>query len=137
MKNTYKILLFLFLTVTCSKSNAQLDTLNYLKTNFEIQKSEYIGKPFSYLLSKMNQIQPKTAWSQSGSWKKNERNSTDFRFTFMEASFHNVINLTIIWQEAVPANDVKYLQNKNGFYFTNDEKNFYGNKIVKDIRVYR
>ena len=55
----------------------------------------------------------------------------------MNASFYNVINLTIEWQESIPATDVKYYQNKNKFYFTNDEKNFYGSKIVKDIRAYR
>ncbi|MEG1198951.1 MAG: hypothetical protein RSD53_06150, partial [Algoriella sp.] len=42
-----------------------LDTLNYLKT-FEVNKSKYIGKPFSVLLADMKKIQPKTVWPQHG-----------------------------------------------------------------------
>ena len=137
MKNINKIVFVLIILGAYAKSNAQLDTLNYLKTNFELQKAEYIGKPFSYLLSKMTQIQPQTVWSQGPLNNRNIRTTTDFRFATMNASFYNVINLTIEWQESIPATDVKYYQNKNKFYFTNDEKNFYGSKLVKDIRAYR
>lgn len=137
MKNNIKIISSVLLLFISNKAFSQLDTLNYLKTNFEIQKSQYIGQPFSVLLNNMTQMQPKTAWSHSGSWKRNERNFTNFRFTFMEASFYNAVTLQIDWQDTIPANDIKFYENKNGFYFTNEEKFFYGNKIIKDIRVYR
>jgi hypothetical protein len=136
MKHLLKLLLVstIFLSVA---SKAQLDTLHYLKTNFEIQKSEYIGKPFSYLLSKMTQIQPKTAWSHSPHFNKNIRTYTLFRFPIMEASFYNAVTLRIVWETPLPSSETKNLSNLNGFYFTNDERNYYGNKIVKDIQVYR
>ncbi len=136
MKNLLKIFVIIFVSSLFNKANAQIDTLNYVK-QFEINKANYIGKPFSFLLGKMTLIQPKTNWSHSSSWKRNVRNETDFRFTYMEASFYNVINLTIVWQDAIPTNDIKYYEKKNGYYFTNDEKAFYSNRIIKDIRVYR
>ncbi len=120
-----------------AKSNAQLDTLNYLKTNFEIQKSEYIGKPFSFLLSKMTQIQPKTAWSLQSQKNMGKIYATSFLFCEMDYSFHNAVTITIRWQEPILTKDVKYYEQKNGFYFTDEEKVFYANKIIKDIRVYR
>jgi len=59
MKNIVK----LFSVISClfftSKAMAQLDTLNYVK-QFEINKAQYINQPFSYLLSQMTQIQPKS-----------------------------------------------------------------------------
>ena len=47
----------------------------------------------------------------------------------MEASFYNAVTLQIDWQDTIPANDIKFYENKNGFYFTNEEKFFYGNSI--------
>lgn len=59
MKWSFKILLFCALLFII-ESKAQLDTLNYLK-QFEANKANYIGQPFSKLLNDMIQIQPKTA----------------------------------------------------------------------------
>ncbi len=136
MKNIVKILMISFLIIGV-KSNAQLDTLNYLKTNFEIQKSEYIGKPFSFLLSKMSQIQPKTVWSTQSQKDFGKIVGNRFKFCDMDYSFYNAITLSIRWQEPILTKDVKYYEQKNGFYFTDEEKVFYANKIIKDIRVYR
>ncbi len=49
------------------ENNKALDTLGYLKT-FEANKAEYIGKNFSYLLSKMKKLQPQTIWSVRIQW---------------------------------------------------------------------
>lgn len=137
MKNTIKFLCTILLLLMNNKVFSQLDSLNYLKNNFEAQKTLYINKPFSFLLNNMTQIQPKTAWSHSKNMKRNERHYTNFKFNFMEASFHNSITLQIEWLDVIPANDIKFYENKNGFYFTNDEKLFYGNKIIKNIKVFR
>ncbi|MFC7348985.1 hypothetical protein ACFQO9_19885 [Chryseobacterium zhengzhouense] len=118
------------------KANAQIDALQYLKTNFEIQKTEYIGKPFSYLLSKMTQIQPKTNWSSQGK-DLGKTYSTNFIFCDKEYSFYNAVTLHIVWQEIIPTQQIRYYEKKNGFYFTNEERNFYGDKIIKDIAVFR
>lgn len=134
MKILIKITLIIILSIGI-KINAQIDTLQYLKTNFEIQKSEYIGKNFSYLLNKMTQIQPKTLWS-TVSYKGNMFASR-FKFCEMDDSFYNAVTFYIEWQEPIPISQVRYYEKKNGFYFTNEERNFYGDKIIKDIAVFR
>ncbi|QQQ28356.1 hypothetical protein [Chryseobacterium indoltheticum] len=54
-----KILFILSLVVFCNEAYGQLDTMNYLK-QFEANKVNYIGQPFSKLLTDMTQIQLKT-----------------------------------------------------------------------------
>lgn len=134
------ILLSLICLSVSAKINAQnmpLDTLNYLKQNFEINKANYIGHPFSKLLNDMTAIQPKTVWSDSPHRNKNIRKSSRFKFTYKELSFHNVITLYIEWETPLPTQETKVLSIANQYYFTNQEKAYYGNKIVKDIKVYR
>ncbi|MCD0478655.1 MULTISPECIES: hypothetical protein [unclassified Chryseobacterium] len=131
-----KIILLISLTLFCSKAFGQIDTLNYLK-QFEVNKNNYVGQPMSKLLNDMIEIKPKTAWSASKGNKKITTAATRFKFCEMDYSFHNVITLWIEWQNEIPRDQTKYYEQKNGFYFTNDEKSFYGSKIVKDIKVFR
>ena len=137
MKEFFKLLIGTICLMGFShKAFAQLDTLNYLK-QFETSKANYIGQPLSKLLNDMIQIQPKTVWSNP---PKNNRNiilNTRFKFCEMDYSFYNTITLGITWETSIPRSQVIYYEQLNGFYFTNDEKLFYGNKIVKDILVYR
>lgn len=135
MRHLHKIFILIFF-LTYSINYAQLDTLNYLK-QFEANKSNYIGQPFSKLLNDMTQIQPKTAWSFSLSGKKTLTSNTRFKFCEMDYTFHNVITLLVEWQNEIPRDETKYYELKNAFYFSNDERNFYGNKIVKNIKVFR
>lgn len=135
MKILYKILIAVLFIFTV-KVSGQLDTLNYLK-QFEANKINYINQPFSKLLNEMTQIQPETAWSYNGHKNKNIVFATLFSFCEMDESFSNAITLAIEWQDPIPVSDTDYYENKNGFYFTNEEKVFYGSKIVKNIRVYR
>ncbi|NMR35205.1 hypothetical protein HIO71_13525 [Chryseobacterium aquaticum] len=134
MKNIVK----LFSVISClfftSKAMAQLDTLNYVK-QFEINKAQYINQPFSYLLSQMTQIQPKSHWVSSNPKNKNSVAASQFLFCNMDYIGNRVVTLRILWKESFPRSEVKYYQNKNGFHFTNEEKTFYGNKIIKDILV--
>ncbi len=78
------------------ENNKALDTLGYLKT-FEANKAEYIGKNFSYLLSKM----------------------------------------LITWETELPFKTVNFNNQRNKFYFSQPERQFYGSKIVRNILVYR
>jgi len=135
MKHLHKIIALSFL-LGYSIVYAQLDTLNYLK-QFEANKANFIGQPFNKLLNDMTQIQPKTAWAIANGNKKIETASTMFNFCEKKYSFHNAVTLLIIWQNVIPRDETSYHEQKNHFYFTNDEKNFYGNKIVKDIMVFR
>ncbi|HCM34759.1 hypothetical protein [Chryseobacterium sp.] len=136
MKYSIKLLFLVFFILTFNKVNAQLDTMKYIK-QFEANKSQYVNKPFSFLLGQMTQIQPRTAWSISSGRKKASSGTTRFKFASKEASFHNAITLLIYWQEEIPRDQTKYYEQKNQFYFTNDERTFFGDKIVKDIVVYR
>ena len=131
MIKTICVILF---SLASSKAMAQLDTLNYLK-QFEANKAQYINQPFSYLLSQMTQIQPTSHWASSSLKDKNSVFVSQFLFCDMDYIASRVVILRIIWKDNFPRSEVKYLQNHNGFYFTNEEKAFYGNKIIKDIIV--
>ncbi len=136
MKNIIKILSIILFSFFSCKMKAQLDTLNYVK-QFEANKAQYINQPFSYLLSQMTQIQPKTVWPNTYIKNKNIVKSSIFNFCHKDYSFKNAISLVITWEEFIPRTQVKYYETKNHFYFTDEEKAFYGSKIVKDIIVYR
>lgn len=132
MRIISKLIIATFFVFTI-KVSAQLDTINYLK-QFEANKINYINHPFSKLLNDMTQIQPKTNWSIIGTGCTR---ITLFNFCEMDESFYDAITLSIEWQDCVSIPLVDYYENKNGFYFTNEERAFYGSKIVKNIRVYR
>lgn len=136
MKNLIKILSILALFTFTNKMDAQLDTLTYVK-QFEINKANYIGQPFSKLLNDMTQIHPKSVWFVPITNKKTMVKESRFKFCEMSNSYKNAITLRITWQNYIPFSQVKYYQNLNNFYFTNDERLFYGNKIIADIMVYR
>lgn len=135
MKTIYKILFFVLLCVSL-KISAQLDTLNYLK-QFEANKAQYINQPLSKLLNDMTQIQPISVWEGSNHKNMNLIPFSRFRFCEMDESFSDNIILSITWMTPLHRSETEYYENKNGFFFTNDERNYYGSKIVKDIKVYR
>lgn len=135
MKQINKILVLISF-LGFSLTYAQLDTLNYLK-QFEVNKASYIGQPFSKLLNDMTQIQPKTAWPTTIGNKKIITEATIFKFCDKEYSFHNAIFFWVKWQDEIPSTQTEYYGRKNNWDFTNEEKTFYGNKIVQDIKVFR
>ncbi len=136
MKNTIKLLSIIPFLLISSKSIGQIDTLNYLK-QFEINKAQYINQPLSYLLSQITEIQPKTLWSNTYGKDKNIVKSSTFKFCNKDYSFKNAVSILIIWDNFIPRNEVSYYENKNNYYFTNEERMYYGNKVIKDILVYR
>ncbi|WP_344831457.1 hypothetical protein [Chryseobacterium ginsenosidimutans] len=113
-----------------------LDTLNYLKT-FEVNKKEYIGKQFSYLLGKMTKIQPQTVWIVPNSTDSTIVQKSLFRFYDMNYPVMNETKMMITWEIGLPYKTVNFNNRRNKFYFSESEKRFYGNKIVKNILVYR
>lgn len=133
MKTLIKIIVcsIFFLSI---KANAQLDTLNYIK-QFETNKINYINQPFTKLLNDMVQIQPKTVWPTIA--RKGFIYRTRFKFCELKDSYYNVITLLIEWQEPVSSSQAKHYTDLHGYYFTNDERVFYGSKLVKNIWVYR
>ncbi|GAA4148801.1 hypothetical protein GCM10022217_00160 [Chryseobacterium ginsenosidimutans] len=135
MKNLLKLTL-LFTLLFSFKGKAQLDTLNYLK-QFEANKANYIGQPFSKLLQDMTQIQPKTAWVYPIKNKRSMIRNTMFNFCEKKYSFGNAVTLLVTWQNDILTSQAKVLGTQNHYFFTNDERIFYGSKIVGDIMVYR
>lgn len=132
-----KYLKLILLLLSLQTINAQqIDTLTYVK-QFEINKNNYIGKPFSILLNDMTKISPKTVWMTTNPSNMNNIKESRFKFTTKEKSFKNAVTLLITWKDFVPFKDIEYLSKKNKFYFTSEEKNFYGTKIIQDISVYR
>lgn len=136
MKNTFKIITILAIFTFANQMNAQLDTLSYVK-QFETNKANYIGQPLSVLLNDMTQIQPKTIWSVPITNKKTMVKESMFNFCEMDYSFKNAITLRITWQDYIPRTQVSIYENNNDFFFTNEERLFYGSKIIADIKVYR
>ncbi|MDM1299672.1 hypothetical protein HXZ94_14340 [Empedobacter falsenii] len=84
----------------------------------------------------MIEIKPKTVWF-TPLRNKNIIKTSRFKFVPIDRSFGNVVTLSITWKEYLRADQVKYLYQKNNFYFTNDEKEFYENKIIENILVYK
>lgn len=114
---------------------AQTDVLSYAK-QFETNKSEYIGKPFSYLLNKLStQTQPKRVWFTPNPNNKNVILTSTFSLNKKEDNYGSAIRLYITWQDPISFVDVDYYYKKNKTFFTEEEKKFYGDKIIKDILV--
>lgn len=136
MKKIFKTTITAFIFLMSNKIYSQLDTLNYLK-QFETNKTQYVGQPFSKLLNDMTQIQPETVWADYNIKNRTIVQKSIFNFCEKEYSFKNAINLKITWEQTIPYSQIEYYENKNHFYFTNEERSFYNNNIVKDVEVYR
>lgn len=130
------ITLFFFALFVNAAAAQTLDTLTYLRT-FEQQKAQYIGQSFSVLLNAMTQVQPKSVWRGRNFRKKNQIPFSSFYFVnpsnmMSQGSIYMIID----WQTPIPLVDVNYYTNRNHYNFTIEEQQFYGTKIIKDIRVF-
>jgi len=141
MKNIIRkptLLFTFFLLFSCIQAqtifNNDLDRTEYLKT-FEINKSKYIGKPFSVLLADIKLLQPKTCFSRSAFTNKYERIFTRFFFVEKSQIRQSSPVLSLDWQTPIPIAETNLLEKKNNYSFTSDEKTFYESKIIKDIKV--
>ena len=114
------------------------DTLIYLRT-FETNKSKYIGKAFSVLLSDMGKVQPKLVMPGSGQALNAVNVSPFARFVFANRSdlySYEVPIMRIVWKDPLPAETVYGNAVRDNSIFTTEEKNYYSNKIVMNISVY-
>ncbi len=148
MKINVLVLLFCFLNVHFnaqnkavvkpikSIKNSKMDTLKYLKS-FEADKKKYIGKSFSYLLSKMDKMQPQTIWSVPGSRDSTVVTKSLFRFSDINYPIMNETKMLITWEAGLPYKTVSFNNQRNKFYFSESERRYYGARIVKNILVYR
>nr|WP_315029711.1 hypothetical protein [uncultured Chryseobacterium sp.] len=118
------------------KNSKVIDTLSYLKT-FEANKEEYIGKDFSYLLSKMEKMQPKTIWSIPNSVDSTIITRSLFRFSDINYPIMNETKMMITWEREIPSKTVNFNNQRNKFYFSESERHFYGTRIIRNILIYR
>lgn len=130
------------------KSNAQLDTLSYLK-QFEANKTKYICQPFSKLLADMKVAKPKMVWKEPlyhGTRKYEDVTIFCFNEKYpVDYENRRIIPtakcLKIEWDQYiyVRVSDSNYYlllkENKNNF--NNDVITFFNSIIMKDIEVYK
>ncbi|WP_336690515.1 MULTISPECIES: hypothetical protein [unclassified Chryseobacterium] len=115
--------------ISCKVNGQVADTIIYLK-HFEMNRINYIGQPFSKLLNEMTLLQPKALWT-------NQPRYSLIKFNNMDNAFNiGTVNMIITWETPLPATETEYYENKNHFYFTDDERSYYGSKIVKNISIY-
>ncbi|QZE14635.1 hypothetical protein K4L44_01830 [Halosquirtibacter laminarini] len=110
------------------------DTLQYIKTNFDDRKEQYVGKKFKYFLKDINL--PLNSYF------------AEFVFTggmgcegislFVNENVDGnggskPIIVHVKWEKALPSEIPSRLERDNGQTWTNDEINYYKGIIVKDI----
>ncbi|MCF2220159.1 hypothetical protein H9Q08_12690 [Chryseobacterium sp. PS-8] len=121
MRNLFKIM-FVITLLFSFQSNAQLDTIKYLK-QFEANKHDYIGKPFSKLLKKMS-LKPQVF--TLGSNEENCFYSSNFGFS----NKNNLVSITVIWEQS-------YVSNPDfGINFIDSPKKITSEEIIlKDKKI--
>ena len=140
MKPTRTLLLIVFLILFSGLSQAQKavsDTLAYAK-KFETNKEKYIGKKFSLLLKDMTQLSFKKAKSDIKEDTNNPLPSTLFRFSDKDIDAPGQVTLVIRWKpDDTPTTPLEFFEQEHNYGFTINEKNFFENKIIQDIVVYK
>ncbi|MFH6991781.1 hypothetical protein [Flavobacterium sp. FlaQc-48] len=113
------------------------DTLAYVRTSIIDRKSEYIGKELKFLLNDLEL--PINNYLIGSSHIRGI--SPDIGLQFYPKNVVNLkienrtdpVILNIIWETPVPKDVVLPMVIKNKGIWTNDEKEYYGKQIVKDI----
>lgn len=116
------------------------DTLRYLQTNFLLtNKDFYKGKPLSILLNDL-EIDVK-AYSGSSGRDLNFSNSLILSFYNRKQEKIKIkekkdpLVLIIVWEVELPQQKIVELLRKNDGRWTEEEKRYYGQHIVKDIKM--
>ncbi|WP_126971903.1 hypothetical protein [Gynurincola endophyticus] len=130
----------IFLIVVCFfafQVSAQVtDTLSYLQTEVVAKKNLYIGQPLSKLLSDL-QIQPKSIFGGIAHNNKTIEPYTKFYYGDHGAASSNAYYITISWESTLQKSETMSLQMNNNGLLNTTVKNYYANKIIKDITVSR
>lgn len=119
--------ILLMIAVLSIKLSAQLDTLNYLK-QFEANKTQYINQQFSKLLNDMNELQPRSLYTQSRVCNYD----TQFYFTDIKEGFHSRFKINILWQNSVLYKR-EHILSVNEIYSLRDVESLYRKYIIKNI----
>ncbi|MFH6991796.1 hypothetical protein [Flavobacterium sp. FlaQc-48] len=116
------------------------DTLKYLQTNFLIKSKDfYKGKPLSILLNDL-EIEVK-AYSGAAGWDLNYSKSLSLNcYTRKQKKLKikekkNPLVLIVDWEVPLPQEKVVELLRKNDVRWTEEEKKYYGQHIIKDIEM--
>jgi len=115
------------------------DTLKYLQTNFLTNKDFYKGKPLSLLLHDL-EIDIK-AYSGASGRDLNFSNSVSLNFYSRQQKKNkikeksNPLVLIIDWEVELPQQKIVELLRKNDGRWTDEEKKYYGQHIIKDIEM--
>lgn len=115
------------------------DTLKYLQTNFSEPQSFYKGKTLSVLLNDL-EIDVK-AYSGSSGWDLNFSKSLSLNFYSRQQKKNkikekkNPLVLIIDWEVELPQQKIVELLRKNDGRWTEEEKKYYGQHIIKDIEM--
>lgn len=133
MKN---ILLIFSILLFNNLYGQKVDTLDYLK-KIEYNKAKYIGKPFSVLLKDLKDLPPQTIWGSPHGKYKNIINRHYIGFHKGEFRLNDVIVMFISWEDSLSRDKVRYYEQKNKSYFTEEEKDFYSNKTIKNIQIFQ
>jgi len=115
------------------------DTLKYLQTNFLNNKDFYKGKLLSLLLHDL-EIEIK-AYSGASGRDLNFSNSVSLNFYSRQQKKNkireksNPLVLIIDWEVELPQQKIVELLRKNDGRWTDEEKKYYGQHIIKDIEM--
>ncbi|WP_294284077.1 hypothetical protein [uncultured Chryseobacterium sp.] len=140
MKKSVNILLIAFFALFSGLVQAQKtvsDTLAYAK-KFQTNKEKYIGKKFSLLLKDMTQLSFKKAKSDIKEDGNNPLPGTLFRFSDKDIDASGQVTVVIKWKpDDTPTTPLEFFEQEHNYGFTVNEKNFFENKIIQDIVVYK
>ncbi|WP_146939815.1 hypothetical protein [Chryseobacterium hagamense] len=140
MKRTAPILFIMalvFLSGSAKAQRAVSDTLAYAK-KFEVNKEKYIGKKFSLLLKDMTQLPFKKAKSDIRQDGNDPLPSTLFRFSGKDIDASGEVTMVIRWKpDDTPTTPLEFFEQEHNYGFTVNEKNFFENKIIRDLVVYK
>lgn len=135
-----KKIVFVGLLFFSSSSNAQKavsDTLTYLKS-IVANKTQYIGKPFSALLSDL-QIQIKHFMPNTDIIHDiSKETSTSFGFYFPQSSDEMYLaypRLRITWQTPLDITLSDNIRNNNRGLWNQSSNLIYSNSIIADIKI--
>jgi len=136
MKKQPILFVVLFFSLVSIKAQIPVtDTLAYLQTEVEAKKNLYIGFPFSKLLNDLL-IQPVAIFGSGASINKNREFYTKFYYSEGGATGPRGTHyIDIEWADIIPVPVTGPLQKENDWLFTIVVRNYYSDKIIKNIKV--
>ena len=137
MKNTIKIVsIALLIFATACQGQQTLAFKNELKNNIEAKKNLYIGKTINHLLANISY--PVKSY-MSSSYTNQTNNVTLYFITNKDIKkrvpLNSPIAMTVYFTQEKDIKVIDAMLRRNQLTWTNEEKSFFGNLIVKDIYV--